>query len=172
MVAATAAAPLQVGDSFPSLTGKTISGASLALPKLAAGKPQIVVFSFSRAGGGDSRRWNERLAADSSAKFSRNNIVVLEAVPRLVRSVAVSGVKGNMPQALWPATILLFKDEALWKERLAVSVDSHCYIVLLDDAAHISWMSSGPFTEKEYAELQRALARLRVAAKPPEAAAH
>jgi hypothetical protein len=157
MAADPAERKLQVGSPFPVVTGKTISGAPLELPNATAGKPQILVFSFSRAGGLDSRHWNERLAADSSVEASKFNVIVLESVPRLFRSAAVSGIKGNMPPGLWPKTILLFKDEALWKERLAVSADSHCYVVLLDDAARISWMSTGPFSEKEYAELQSAL---------------
>jgi hypothetical protein len=43
----------------------------------------------------------------------------------------VSGIKSGIPQTLWERTLLLYKDEALWKTRLSMSSDKHAYVILL-----------------------------------------
>jgi ATP10 protein len=161
---------LQVGDAFPALTAQTVSGTRLELPGAAAGRLQILLFSFSKAGGLDSRLWNERLAKDSRKfpEVSKFSVILLESVSKLIRGVAVSAIKSKMPPETWKTTALLFKNESLWKDRLTVSTDSHCYVVLLDNAARICWMSKGPFTEKEYAGLQQELSRMIAASNRAE----
>ena len=57
-------APLQVGSGFPRFSGQTLTGKSLDLPAAAAGRPVVVVFSFSKSAGQDAHKWNENLSRD------------------------------------------------------------------------------------------------------------
>ncbi|HTX35213.1 MAG TPA: hypothetical protein VME43_09330 [Bryobacteraceae bacterium] len=73
--------------------------------------------------------------------------------------MAVSGIKSGLPQAVWDRTLLVYKGEDAWKARLAVSNDKHSYVALLDGEGRVRWMSTGAFSEAEYAELEKALPR-------------
>lgn len=157
-VAAAIAAtpPLRVGDAFPTLTGQAVSGAAAEIPHAGTASARVLVFSFSKSGGFDARLWSERLNKDFGAftEVSRSSVIMLESVPKLFRGLALSNIRSNVPKPLWEKTILVFKDEVLWKSRLAFSTDSHCYVVVLDKLDRIAWIGSGPFTEKAYAALQ------------------
>jgi hypothetical protein len=155
------AAPLQTGDAFPRISGQTLTGKLLQLPAAATGKPALVVFSFSRAAGKDARSWNEHLFKD----FSNSNaiavpgyqVIVMESVPKLFRSMAISGMKKNMPLAVQDRAIVSYQDEAIWKQHLAVSDENRAYIVLLGPDGRIRWRNSAAFTDSEYAHLKNEL---------------
>src|SRR5262249_31771118 len=85
--AAPSGASLRVGDAFPALAGRSLSGTALDLPGGWLGSVQVVVFSFSRAAGSDARLWNERLTRDFGAftEVSRSTVILLESVPKLFR---------------------------------------------------------------------------------------
>jgi len=163
---ALAADQLRPGDMLPTLSGKTLSGKQAELPAADKDSNRAVVFSFSKAAGADSRLWNERLEKEngSGSPVVSYTVIMLEAVPRLIRGMAVSGIKGGMPQARWDRTILSYKDEDSWKKRLGVSADKYSYVVLLDGGGRICWLGSGPFTDSGYAGLKDALSRLRQSA--------
>ena len=159
MTVAVAAAPLHIGDALPVLYGETLSGKPAELPAAGGGRNRVLVFSFTRAASADSRLWNERLAKDlgPARPVIAFRVIMLESVPRLFRRMAVSGIKSGIPQALWDKTILSYKDEAPWKERLGVSADKHSYVVVLDAEGRVRWMSSGPYSEQGYGQLSKAL---------------
>jgi hypothetical protein len=150
---------LQVGDALPTLGGQTVSGAAAELPHSESCSASVLVFSFSRSGGLDARLWNERLEKDFGAfsEVSRCTVIMLESVPKLFRGAALSNIKSNIPKPLWGKTILVFKDEALWKSRLGFSTDNHCYVAALDKGGRIVWIGTGPFTDNAYAGLRRAV---------------
>jgi hypothetical protein len=118
-----------------------------------------VIFSFSKAAGNDARSWNERLARDFPGDVPRFTIIVLESVPKLFRGMALSGIKSSMPSSMQDRTIVLYRDETLWKQRLAVSEDNRAYVLLLGSEARIQWRSESAFTEDAYAQLKDQLAR-------------
>ena len=158
------ASPLHTGDPFPQVSGQTLTNKPLALPAAAAGKPAFVVFSFSRAAGKDARLWNERLFKD----YSNSNaiavpgfqVIVLEWMPKLIRGMAVSSMKSNMPLAVQDRTIVSYVDEAVWKQRLAVSDDNRAYLFLLDPDGRIRWSNSVGFTDSEYTRLKEVLGNM------------
>jgi len=84
------------------------------------GNPVAVVFSFSRIGGNDARAWSEHLSKDFP-DLSTNTIILLESVPSLFRGMALSGTKTALPLSMQDRTVVMYKDEVLWKERLEVS---------------------------------------------------
>jgi hypothetical protein len=139
-------APLKTGDVFPEFSGQTISGRAVILPE--AGKQLVAIFSFSRAGGVDARSWRER--AD---KVESYGIIMLASVPRLLRGVVASGIQSGMPPDVRDRTILYYKEEAIWKQRLAVSDDKRAYVVLVDRSGRVLWTNPGPFSESDLAKL-------------------
>lgn len=155
--AQSGSSPLRVGDLFPPVSGQTLTGRMLELPRQAEGKPAVLVFSFSRAAASDARSWNEALAKDSTGAGSvvAYAIIDLESSPRLFRGAAVAGIRTSMPRAVQDRTIVLYKDEALWKERLAVGDASRAYVILLGPGGHLRWRNSSAMSATEFARLKR-----------------
>jgi hypothetical protein len=152
-------APLQAGQMLPPVSGQTLTGKTLDLPAAAAGKPSVVVFSFSKAAGKDSRLWSERLTRDAPA-VADYTIIELESLPKLLRGMVLSSIKGGMPPQLQERTIVLYHDAALWKQRLACSDDDRAYVILLGPDGHMRWKNDGPFSEPSYAVLRKNLDQL------------
>ena len=57
-------------------------------------------------------------------------------------------------------TIVLYHDETLWKQRLAISEDSRAYVLLLGSDGRIQWKNQGAFKEDAYAQLKDQLTRM------------
>lgn len=155
------AAPLHVGVLFPEFSGQTLTGKPLTLPTVAKGKSAVLVFSFSRAAGKDARLWNEHLAKDFSDTTSAYGIILLESAPKLFRGAAISGIKSSMPLSVQDRTIVLYRDEELWKQRLAVKDVRRAYVVLLEPSGNVRWVNSGPFSDANYARLKNQIVKLR-----------
>ncbi|HEX3472596.1 MAG TPA: hypothetical protein VHT28_15555 [Silvibacterium sp.] len=150
-------ASLHQGDVIPPLTGQTLSGKPLALPADAAGKPAIVAFSFSRSGGKDNSLWSDRLAKDFPGMGHPYTVMMIEAAPKFVRGMIISGTKKNMPPAAQDRFIAMERDEDLWKQRLNFTDEDHAYLFLIGPDGKIRWKNSGPFTDSEYAALKKEL---------------
>ncbi len=154
-------APVHVGDALPQISGQTLSGKQLALPADAAGKPAIVVFSFSRTGGKDSALWSDHLRKDFPSVSPSYTFMMIEAAPKFVRGMIISGTKKDMPPTAQERCIAMEKDEDLWKKRLGFTDSDHAYLFLLGPDGKIRWKNSGPFAESEYAALKKELTRLQ-----------
>lgn len=154
--AARASVPsLHTGDVFPQFSGETLAGKTVTLP--AAGTDMVLVFSFSRKAAEDVRVWSEHLSNDPYSRIPVYGIIEMESAPKLFRGMAVAGIRSSTPTSVQSRTIVLYRDENLWEERLSVSDRSRAYVVLLEPNGRIRWMNSGAFTDAEVARLQHAL---------------
>lgn len=148
---------LKVGDTLPSISGETLAGGNLELPKDASGKITLLISSFSKKGGQDAQQW----ARQFSTEFAQHSSVIcysaifLESVPRLFRGVVTSGIQKGMPEEKYAQAIRIIKDEKLWKERMAVSDDDVAYLILLDRSGKIIWMHSGTFSKDAFSYLKQ-----------------
>ncbi len=152
---------LQTGDSLPNLSGQTLSGNALTLPS--AGAAFVLVFSFSHASAGDSRQWIDHSTAAGAPGVYQ--VVELQSAPRFVRGMAVAGIKSATPASQRDHTIVLYKDEAIWKARLGVTSDKYAYVLCVDKTGRIRWEGSGPFSESSFAGLKQSIADTAAAAR-------
>ena len=160
-VAVQAQTPLlHTGDVLPPISGVTLSGKQLALPADAAGKPAVVAFSFSRTGGKDSSQWSDHVEKDFPAVGHPYTLMMIEAAPKFVRGMIISGSKKGMSQAAQDRCIALEKDEDLWKQRIGFTSDDRAYVFLLGPDGRIRWRSSAAFTDSEYEALKKKLAEM------------
>jgi ATP10 protein len=157
----TTPAPLHAGTLFPEFSGETLTGRSLTLPTAVAAKPAVLVFSFSRTAGKDARLWNEHLAKDFPNSVPAYGIILLESAPKIFRGLAVSGIQSTMPRSVQDRTIVLYRDEELWKQRLAVRDTKRAYVLLLGPSGNVCWVNSGAFSDSAYALLKNRLIHIR-----------
>ena len=150
---------LRIGDLFPSLVAPALSGKQIAVPDTTSSRFTAVLFGFSRAGGDDAGRWGERLVHDSATRGRVEVVTVaqLGGAPRLMRGFIASGIKRGTPPDARDRMMVLDRDDALWKRRLAVSETSYAYVVLLAPNGHLRWKSDGPFDEARFTRLRDAI---------------
>jgi ATP10 protein len=153
-------APLQVGSVFPAFSGRTVTDHPVTLPGSSMEQATVLEFSFSRTAGKDARLWNEHLANDFPDNVSVYGVIQLESAPKIFRRLAISGIKSSMPVSVQNRTIVLYHNEQLWRQRLAVNDESRAYVVLLDRSGAIRWMNSGAFSVSTYGMLKAKLATL------------
>jgi ATP10 protein len=153
-------APLKVGDILPQISGETLSGKQLMLPADEAGKPAVVSFSFSRTGGKDSSQWSDHVEKDFPAVGHPYTLMMIEAAPKFVRGMIISGSKKGMTPAAQDRCIAMEKDEDAWKQRIGFATDDRAYVFLLGPDGRIRWRSSGTFTDSEYAALKKELTQM------------
>ena len=150
------ASNLRPGDTVSPLAGKALTGKWLDIASVLGGKPAVVVYSFSRAGGHDAQSWTERVTKDDPS-LAIYNVIFLESVPGMFRAMAVSGIKGGMPLAQQDRTILLYEDEALWKRRLQAANERQACVMLLGPTGRIQWMTAGPYADALYSEFNKTI---------------
>ncbi|HEY1987141.1 MAG TPA: hypothetical protein VGG85_17125 [Terracidiphilus sp.] len=150
---------LRPGDALPPLAGQALTGKWLDIASVFKGTPAVVVFSFSRAGGRDAQMWIQRLMQDDP-HLVIYTAIFLESVPGLFRPMAVSGIKDGIPAALQDRTILLYRDESLWRERLQAGNERRACVMFLGPSGRVQWRTSGPFTEALYSELSKSIRAL------------
>ena len=157
--AAIAQSPLHPGEALPEISGQTLSGKQLTLPADAAGKAAVVSFSFSKTGGKDSSAWSQHIEKDFPAIGHPYTLMMIEAAPKFVRGMIISGSKKGMSEQAQDRCIAMEHDEDLWKKRIGFTDDTKAYIFLLGPDGHIRWRSSGAFSDAEYATLQKEIAQ-------------
>ena len=150
---------LKPGDFLPPLAGQALTGKWLDIASVFGGDPAVVGFSFSRAGGRDAQLWTQRLMKDDP-HLAIYTVIFLESVPGFFRGMAVSGIKDGMPPALQDRTILLYRDEDLWRQRLQVANERHACVMLLGPTGRVQWTTSGPFAEAIYSEFSKSMLAL------------
>lgn len=144
---------LRVGDAFPAVTTKALSGGTLTLPD---GHEAVVMVGFTQASGNDSAAWNARLAKDFPA-VEVDDLIVLDAVPGLMRGMITAAVRHGMSQARQAHSAVVVKDGALWRARAQGADESHAVVFVVDAGGRVRAIVSGPVTEAGYARLKAAV---------------
>ena len=148
---------LEVGDLLPEISGETLAGGIVTLPKDVSGKVALLISSFSKKGGKDAQQW----AKQSSIEFEQHStticysVIFLESVPRLFRGFVTSGIKKGIPEDKHAQAIGVIRGEKLWKERMGVSNDDVAYLILLDRSGKIIWMHSETFSQDNFSHLKQ-----------------
>ncbi len=143
---------LRPGDPLPALVGQRLDGKALDLNVAAGIDHTVLIVSFSRAGGHDAQNWEQRLLKEFP-HTTIYTVIFLESVPRLFRSIVVSGIKSEMPLSMQDRTLVVYHDEKVWKQRLQVHSDDNASVILLGKDRNVDWITAGPFADGLYQDL-------------------
>ena len=136
--------------AWPVTEGETLSGRKITVPASFAGKPAVLVFSFSREAGEKVRYWLDPLLKDGVNAWSVAN---LEAAPRLIRGLVRNGMKKDMLPDAEAHSVLLYKDDKEWRQALGVEKNDTPLVVLLDPKGQVVWKHQGLFDSVAYRAL-------------------
>jgi hypothetical protein len=148
-------------DTFPTLETENLLNQKVVLPDAARGKPAVLVIGFTHASQTQTKSWTDSLGME----FPAYSIAVLEDAPRLVRPMAIAGMKSGVAQDQRARHLVLTHQEKELKSSagFAAKGEAHpddAWILLLDRDGAISWRFHGPFTQAAHDELKARLGSL------------
>jgi hypothetical protein len=151
MAATRPAEGLVGGDALPVVHGKSLSGSPVLLPEQAIGHPAMLVVGFSRASKEAAQPWllncREHFAAAAGEGARCYDVRMVEGIPRLFRGFVEGGMRKGYPAALLDQTVLVYRENDLWKQRLGVADETTAYVVVLDASGRVCGLQKGAFSE-------------------------
>jgi hypothetical protein len=85
---------------MPKIQGESFAGHTVVLPDAAAGKVAVLIFGFTKASKAPTSAWANKLQAYLGTRpdVELYQLPALEDVPRLFRSMVISGIKKGVPE--------------------------------------------------------------------------
>ena len=148
---------------IPTAHATSLAGAQVTLPDDLRGKVGVLVLGFSKSSGDVCKGWGERLAQSyhDTHEVAYYQMPVLEAVPKIIRSMVVKGIKSGVPVAEQPHFLPVFSDEAAWQKIVRYSNADDAYVLVVDEQGNIHWQTSGKATDAGFAALKQQVEALR-----------
>ena len=142
---------------FPMIEGENLLGKKIELPQAGEGHPSVIIIGFTHASQSQTKPWSARLYPG----VTTYSLAVLQDVPRLVRGMAVGGIKSGVPQEQRERFLLVFRGEKELKEAAGFDSPNDAYLILLDADGTIRWRFHGALNDASLAELKSHLADLQ-----------
>jgi hypothetical protein len=79
---------------------------------------------------------------------------VLEAVPKMIRGMVISGIKKGVPENQRANFVPVLHNEDDLKKFVAFKAENDAYIVVLDGSSKVAYRTHGASVGPEYAELK------------------
>jgi hypothetical protein len=137
-------------EQFPRIEGENLLGQKMALPDAAAGHPAVVVIGFTHSSQNQTKAWAGRLQHE----MPTYSIAVLEDAPRLVRGMAVHGMKSGVPEDQRDHFLVIYRNEKELKQTAGFDRPDDAYVLLLDKDGAIQWRFHGAVTDGAVVELK------------------
>lgn len=144
---------LHAQQTIPTIQGETLSGQKVSLPAAAKG-PALLIMGFTHASQTQTKAW----CARARDQFPTWSIAVLEDVPRLVRGMAVHGIKGGTPKDQYDHFVLVYHGEKELKAAAGIDKPDDAYLLVIDGTGAIRWRYHGPVTDAAVDELHKQFA--------------
>jgi hypothetical protein len=142
---------------FPTIEGENLLGKKIELPQAGGGRASVIIIGFTHASQSQTKPWSGKLHPE----VPTYSLAVLQDVPRLVRGMAVGGIKSGVPQEQRDRFLLVFRGEKELKEAAGFDSPNDAYVILLDADGAIRWRFHGAMNDASLAELKSHLADLQ-----------
>ena len=91
--------------------------------------------------------------SDPPAPARIYSIAVLQDVPKLVRGMAVHGIKSGVPPEQQGRFLLVYHNEAELKQAAGFATPDDAYLLVLEPGGAIRWRFHGPVTDSAIEQL-------------------
>ena len=110
----------------------------------------MIVIGFTHGSQNQTKAWT----ASVQQELPVYSIAVLEDAPRLVRGMAVHGMKGGVPEDKRDHFVVVYHNEKELKQAAGFDHPDDAYVLLLDKDGAIHWRFHGPVTDAALQELE------------------
>jgi hypothetical protein len=147
---------------MPKIQGESLAGHSVVLPDAAAGKVAVLIFGFTRASKVPTGAWADRLQADLATRpdFQLYQLPVLEDVPRLFRSMVISGIKKGVAENKRDHFVPIVQGEAELKKLVSYKEPDAAYLIILGRAGNIVQQIHGAPNDANAAQVKSTIESL------------
>ena len=159
----------QSGQTFPDLTGKTLSNQSVTLPKDTKGRMTLIGISFSQKSEEELSGWFQPIYTNFIEKVNGNLFptdeydINIYFVPMLVgiNKGASDKLRDYLKSQLDPELqeyVLIYEGELKpYKDKLKFGAKDTPYFYLLDEDGKIVYMTSGAFSNEKLQKMVETL---------------
>jgi hypothetical protein len=147
-------ARVPVGEVFPSVEGRRLSGERVFLPGDLAGRPALLIVAFAQRAQLDVDRW-----ALGLLQLGTPLEVVLEVptvsglVPALISTRIDDGMRSGIPPEDWSSVVTVYDDAAAIERFTGTERDLSARVLLLDPGGRVLWFHDRGFSPRKALEL-------------------
>lgn len=146
-----------VGDAFPSVQGKALSGESVDIPKAYAGAPVILMVGYLQETQFDLDRWTFGIMQAKPPVKAVEIPTIPGLVPSMISGWIDSGMRSGIPEEDWPAVVCVYGAPAQKIVDLTGNRGGrNGRILLLDGEGRVRWFHDRGFSAAKLAELDAA----------------
>jgi hypothetical protein len=140
----------------PKIEGESLAGSHVVLPDAAAGKVAVLILGFSKASKTPTTAWGKRIETDFANRpgFELYQLAVLEDVPRIIRGMVISGIKGGVPGNMRDHFIPVLHGESELRKLVNYNQPDDSYLIVLDRSGKIAYQTHGTLNDASYAPLR------------------
>jgi len=141
---------------MPPTKGESLAGHPVVLPDAASGKVAVLIFGFSKASKGPTSAWASKFQIDLGTRpdFEVYQLPVLEAVPRLIRGMIISGMKKDVPENKRDHFVPILQGEGELKKFVHYNEPDDAYLVVLNRSGKPVEMTHGAASDASYPQLR------------------
>lgn len=134
---------------MPKTEAESLSGHEVVLPLAVAGHPAVIVIGFSHSSSKTMERWDKQIGAEITARAGvpLYNMAVIQDAPKFVRGMITHGMKAVVPAAGQDRFLTVVQGEEELKKAVNFSAGADTYIVVLDAAGNIVFLTRGEPSE-------------------------
>jgi hypothetical protein len=149
-------------QQFPRLQEENLNGQQVVLPDAASGKVAVLVMGFSKASKTPTEAWAKRIESDfgKTSGFALYQLPVLEAVPKMIRGMVISGIMKGVPENQRASFVPVLHNEDDLKKLVEFKGEDEAYIVVLDRSGNVAYQANGSSVDPGYTELKAKLQAL------------
>ena len=131
-----------VGEPFPTVRGKSLSGEEMTLPDQFKGRKTIVVIGYVQDTQFDIDRWG---IGFFTASLPLPPVVEVPTIPGLLPSLFKEsidkGMRSGIPQESWKDVVTIYgSDGGKIAQWTGTETPRNCRIILLDEKGIVLWM--------------------------------
>jgi hypothetical protein len=141
---------------MPKIQGESLAAHTVVLPDAAAGKVDILIFGFTKASKVPTGAWADKLQADLGSRpdLELYQLPVLEDVPRLFRSLVISGIKKGVAENNRDHFVPILQGEAELKKLVRYKEPDDAYLIILGRDGNIVQQMHGAPTDENYRQVK------------------
>ena len=155
---------LRVGDPFPVLKGRFLTGGDALLPRASSGKVALVAMGFTYQSRFPVEAWGSwyRAAIGPRTDVTFFEVPMIGGLARFGSWFIDRGMRSGTPAELHDRVITVYGGTGDWKKRLSYAPDHEddAYLIVLDGEGVVRWLYHGAFDEPRARELQELLTSL------------
>jgi hypothetical protein len=144
---------------MPKIQGENLAAHTVVLPEAVAGKIAILIFGFTKASKVPTSVWADKVQLDIGSRpdLELYQLPVLEDVPRLFRSMVISGIKRGVAENKRDHFVPIVQGEAELKKLVRYREPDDAYLIIVGRGGNIVQQMRGAPTDENYRQVKSAI---------------